>query len=413
MSHDPAFAADLAYLVYFGSGIFRVLLIQLVLGSFVWLLGSLFPDPRWRSFRLATGGAAVAAAVSVGRQVFDPKYSVMGAAGAATLLVFNTPLRCIQFLATPISSPVRIQPSSEVAPVQSEPTSSSSSLDYASPRDDKSCNNVHCSGVAENANARKPATLAPFTVVVLLCLIPACPLLPQLSIHPDTTPTRVKPVPALPSLIRALSYFGLVAAASMVVPVRVAGTFFFAAPLITTSTAGFAHVSASLFSLASGVKISAPFSHPWLSPTLASFWAWRWNSPIASALRSGVVDPLLVYAGAHPAVATLAAFAFSGVAHATILAFAGFQVGVMRWFWFFMIHGIAVCIEREIKARKILHPRFERLLVAVFSVATAELLFFGPLYEDPQFEPVLRELGTGARVLVNIGRMLLGLKQTT
>jgi hypothetical protein len=372
-------AADTAYLCHLGSGLLVVHALQVAAAVTVHLLCVVLPAPGQRAARLTAGGVVAASAAAAGARVFDPAYCALGAAGAGTLLAFNTPLRCAQLLATPVRAPVRLP-----------------ARRGAARRAGK------CDAGEGDFAAEKPATLSPLALVVLLVTVPACPLLPELAeaLPPSgrrrRAPEAVAPVPRV---ALAMACFAGASSAVLLAPRRIVETSAFLMLLATTFTSGFANFSASLFSLVSRVPVSAPFSWPWLSPSASSFWAWRWNSPIASALRGGVYDPLTAYAGASPPLATLACFAASGGAHVAILWFAGVpSVAWARWFAFFAAHGVVVCAERAAAKAGLLSPAARRGAGVVFFAFTAHHLFLAPILESTSLDALLYELSTCARV---------------
>lgn len=94
-----------------------------------------------------------------------------------------------------------------------------------------------------------------------------------------------------------------------------------------------------------GARSPAPFRAPLFSPSLASFWANRWNVAVSDALRAGAYNPLRI-AGVPSGVAVIVTFAVSGVAHETLLWYAGFEGSGGRWFAFFVTCGLLVNFER-------------------------------------------------------------------
>lgn len=359
---SAALRRDLAYLLHLHARLCACLAVLACSALAVHAVGLRLPSPRHRRLRLALGVPPVVAAAAFSAALFDPSTCALGAVAAATLAAFNAPLRAAQLLATPLHAIPHPRASAALPP-----------------------------------KAPAPATGA--ALAVLLSVVPACPLLPP---PPGASPPRSAPRAAgapLPSLLRALAQFALGSLLVVLLPAHVVATPAFVLPFITLLTSGFATLSASVFALASGIPVSAPFSWPWLSPSLASFWAWRWNSPLASALRAGVHDPLVLYAGAHPAAAVLAAFTASGAAHAYILRAAGIAdaAACARVFAFFALQCPAVLAERALR----LPPRPRRALALLTFPAATHFLFVLPIVSSDAFPRVAHELGTGARVVWN------------
>jgi len=98
-----------------------------------------------------------------------------------------------------------------------------------------------------------------------------------------------------------------------------------------------------------GVRSPSPFRRPWLSRTLAEFWAGRWNAPISDALRLGVYNPLRKAYGCSQGVAVLTCFFISGIAHELILLYCGITSSRGEWFSFFMLSGILTILEKNMR----------------------------------------------------------------
>jgi Membrane bound O-acyl transferase family len=218
----------------------------------------------------------------------------------------------------------------------------------------------------------------------------------------------VTPVDPRFALADACASFAFAATATYLLPTRYATSAFFLLPLFTILTGGFAKISSSLAAVATGIPVSAPFSLPWLAPNLASFWAHRWNAPIAYALRAGVYDPLVTHAHAPRAAATMACFLASGAAHVVILAYAAFPTETwLGCFLFFALHGVAVCVERAILDAHLLSNTVQRASGVAFAVLSAWYMFIVCFTADPVFfDRVLRELSTGPRIIANAVQLL-------
>lgn len=350
---------DLSYLLYLALRVAACNALQACAALLVHAIGTLLPSPHHRGARLALGAPLVAATAAAALSLFNPRRCALGAAAAGTLSAFNMPLRAAQLLATPLRPP-SLKPGAKVDDAQTPPLS-----------------NV--------------------ALAVLLAVIPACPLLPAL----DAARRRpAKPVAAaLPGVVRASAQFAAGSVVASALPLETISSTPVLLALMTLLTSAFATWSTSVFALASGVAVSSPFSWPWFSPSLASFWAWRWNAPIADALRGGVYEPLVVYGGAPPAAGVLAAFFVSGAAHALILRAAGVGefTACLRWFAFFVVQGAAVLAERAAG----MAPGRRRAMALGFTLVSAHYLFVLPVVESDAFAQVVWELGTGVRVVRN------------
>lgn len=127
---------------------------------------------------------------------------------------------------------------------------------------------------------------------------------------------------------------------------------------------------------------TAPFSAPLLASSQATFWGGRWNSPISNALRQGVYAPLRYYNVAAP-LASLAAFAASGVSHEVMLWYA-FGAPDGRWLLFFLLASAGVSVEQVVlrKAGRGARSFMTRVAAWVFLVPIFRWTFVPPLVLD-------------------------------
>jgi alginate O-acetyltransferase complex protein AlgI len=106
---------------------------------------------------------------------------------------------------------------------------------------------------------------------------------------------------------------------------------------------GLFNILAGLWRLA-GVDCRPLFRAPLYARTLEQFWGRRWNLAFSEMTALLVYRPVTRICG--PAVATLAAFLFSGVLHElaiSVPARAGYGLPTL----YFALHGLLVLIERE------------------------------------------------------------------
>ncbi|KAF5183801.1 Acyl-coa--sterol o-acyltransferase [Thalictrum thalictroides] len=151
---------------------------------------------------------------------------------------------------------------------------------------------------------------------------------------------------------------------------------------------------AALSKLLTGQELEPQFNNPYLSTSLGNLWSKRWNLMMSKSLKSAIHEPtrslftpLLGRRWAiHPAI--LATYVVSGLMHELIHFYVGRKWPTWEVMWFFIIHGLCVTIEVEIKkkASKIgwkLHPIISTPLTVGFVIATgiwlciAELIHCG------------------------------------
>jgi Membrane bound O-acyl transferase family len=201
----------------------------------------------------------------------------------------------------------------------------------------------------------------------------------------------------------ALAAFALASFSAYILPQTFVRSSLYLLPLITTLTYGFVNLSSALAAIVGQVPISSPFYWPWLSPSLASFWAHRWNAPIASALRAGVYDPLVDHANAPRAVATIACFVASGAGHVALLYYVRQVPGMPLWFMFFCVHGVFVCLERLVLDAKLVKSRLQwRMWSTMLMLGSTELLFVPAFRDSRLFDDAVYELATAFRIFENI-----------
>lgn len=113
-----------------------------------------------------------------------------------------------------------------------------------------------------------------------------------------------------------------------------------------TATLNFSSAALGLF----GFPSPPPFRCPVLSPTLAQFWAGRWNAPVSDSLRVAIYDPLRKIHGWSKPAACMACFFVSGVAHELVLLYCGVHDSHGEWFCFFMLSGASILLESKVHA---------------------------------------------------------------
>lgn len=119
-----------------------------------------------------------------------------------------------------------------------------------------------------------------------------------------------------------------------------------------------------------GEPCASPFRHPFFSPSMASFWAGRWNAPVSNALRKGVYEPLCHLGAGRPA-AVMACFLVSGISHEIILRFAGVYHSRAEWLAFFLIAGFFTLFEAFVFSK----VRLPFMLRWIFTFSILYILF--------------------------------------
>lgn len=344
---------DASYLFELLSRFAICALLQCLGGFLVHALNTLLPTPSHRRTRLLLAAPPLAVIIVTAISLFDARTHLFGRALAAVFAGLNLPLRAAHLLTTP-------------------------------PR------------------ASKPLPIPPVALAALLCTLPACPLVPSVECATRRRPPPTATDPRANALVGVwrLAAFSIVAATLPLgvlaqTPVLLLG--------LTVLLSAASTLSSAVFGLVTGIPGTAPYSWPWLSPSLASFWAWRWNSPIADALRAGVYDPLVVYAGVPEVQAVLATFAASGAGHVLMLyVIGGDAAGCWRWQAFFTVQWIGVVGERILG----FPPVARRAAALVFFFVTCHYWFIRPFVECAGFDQVMLELGSGARLAKNAAAML-------
>lgn len=143
-----------------------------------------------------------------------------------------------------------------------------------------------------------------------------------------------------------------------------------------------------------GARSPSPFRRPLLSPSLARFWSGRWNAPVSDALRVAVYDPLRRGYGCSRAVAVMACFFASAVAHELVLLYCGVRNSRGEWFVFFMLSGLATLLEE--KLHQFVKNAVARYLFSVAAFYTLFHFWFIPVTVRTGFaDEGIRALGAG------------------
>jgi alginate O-acetyltransferase complex protein AlgI len=149
----------------------------------------------------------------------------------------------------------------------------------------------------------------------------------------------------------------------------------------------------SLMWRTAGISAQPIMQHPLQSQSLSEFWGSRWNLGFRQLSHDWVFAPLRKHFGI--AIATLGAFAASGLIHDLVIsvpARAGYGLPTA----YFLVQGLGVLIERSNFGARIGFSRGTTgwLWMAVFTAAPAYFLFH-PRFALRVMLPFLRAIGAG------------------
>ena len=96
-------------------------------------------------------------------------------------------------------------------------------------------------------------------------------------------------------------------------------------------------------------------NHPYLSLSLRIFWGQRYNRIVNSILKDSIFRPICANS-ISPALAALATFTVSGLLHVHIVTVLFGDISyVVPTFLFFILHGIACCLEKHFQPQCMEH----------------------------------------------------------
>ncbi|XP_074358389.1 acyl-CoA--sterol O-acyltransferase 1-like [Apium graveolens] len=145
---------------------------------------------------------------------------------------------------------------------------------------------------------------------------------------------------------------------------------------------------ANLARLLMQVELEPQFNEPYLATSLQDFWGKRWNLMVSNILKPAVFEPTRsIFTGlfgrkwaAFPGV--LATFFVSGLMHELVFYTYGRQKTRWEVLYFFLLHGVSLCVEIGLK--KAVNGKFRlpltlsRPLTIMYVVVTSFWLFFPP-----------------------------------
>ncbi|GJS85326.1 acyl-CoA--sterol O-acyltransferase 1-like protein [Tanacetum coccineum] len=137
-----------------------------------------------------------------------------------------------------------------------------------------------------------------------------------------------------------------------------------------------------------GLQLEPQFDEPYLATSLQDFWGKRWNLMVTGILHPTVYLPVRSFfnkflsrqLASLPAV--MASFIVSGLMHELIFYYMGRLKPTWEVTWFFVIHGVLVCLELVVKRAVGGRLRFPSVVSGPLAlgvvVATSFWLFFPP-----------------------------------
>jgi len=124
-----------------------------------------------------------------------------------------------------------------------------------------------------------------------------------------------------------------------------------------------------------GIHVDEIFDAPFVATSPRDFWGTRWNKWVQRFLRREVFMPLR----RKPAVAVLAVFLLSGLAH-EYLAIAALGTSRGQMLGFFLLQGLALLLTWRLPRPRSVWTRF-----VGWALHTAWLVTTGPLFLEPVF----------------------------
>lgn len=150
-----------------------------------------------------------------------------------------------------------------------------------------------------------------------------------------------------------------------------------------------------------GLELEPQFNEPYLSTSLQDFWGRRWNLMVPGILRPAVYLPVRAIStcalGKELAIlpAIFATFLVSGLMHELIYYYLSRVRPTWEVTWFFVFHGICVCIEVTVK--KVLGGGWQmnRVVSGVLTLAfvawTVDWLFFPQIIRNGLDQKTINE----------------------
>ncbi|KAM1343036.1 hypothetical protein PS2_007189 [Malus domestica] len=141
-----------------------------------------------------------------------------------------------------------------------------------------------------------------------------------------------------------------------------------------------------------GFELEPQFNKPYLSTSLQDFWSRRWNIMVTMILRPVIYYPVrristpILGPRCARNLAVMSTFTVSGLMHEVIYYYLTRVPPTWEVTWFFVLHGMSMAIEVEVKKavndRWRLHHLVSGPSTLVFLAVTANWLFFPQLLRN-------------------------------
>ncbi|KAL9688136.1 hypothetical protein QQ045_032550 [Rhodiola kirilowii] len=136
-----------------------------------------------------------------------------------------------------------------------------------------------------------------------------------------------------------------------------------------------------------GLELEPQFNEPILSTSVQNFWGQRWNLAVGNILRVSVYDPVRALLSPHVGskhsqrLGVLATFGVSSAMHEIIFFYLSRKRPTWDMTGFFLLHGVTVVVETEVKRRigqKWRLPRLVFILLTLSFMSVTAFLVFSP-----------------------------------
>ncbi|KGN44004.1 probable long-chain-alcohol O-fatty-acyltransferase 5 [Cucumis sativus] len=142
-------------------------------------------------------------------------------------------------------------------------------------------------------------------------------------------------------------------------------------------------ISNEFVRLSFGIEVRRSFDEPYLATSLQNFWGRRWNRLVSETLHNMIYKPIRYDVGSPRWMAVFVVFVVSGLMHELLFYYIIRVVPTWEVTWFFVIHGVFVALEIELKSalgkKWQFHWAVTGPLTMAFMAVTAHWLFFPQL----------------------------------
>lgn len=132
-----------------------------------------------------------------------------------------------------------------------------------------------------------------------------------------------------------------------------------------------------------GIEVRQPFNEPYLATSLQNFWGRRWNRLVSETLHNMIYKPVRYNVGSPRWMAVFVVFVVSGLMHELLFYYVIRVVPTWEVTWFFVLHGVCVAVEIELKSalgkKWHFHGAMTGPLTMAFIAVSAHWLFFPQL----------------------------------